>query len=114
MADGVSPELARFINEEHLASGLPTSRRELAEGEPQYPVFVENGRASEFLRVAAKRAAGLFRTTKCSEVVWVQADIELAVNLVDLYVKLSDSLIGVLIPVRCDQTGSPEAKRWME
>ena len=82
MADVVAPEFARFINEERRASRLPTSRRQLAEGEISHPIFIENGRVSEFLRVAAKRAVGLFRPTKRTEVVWVQGDSELAVNLV--------------------------------
>jgi hypothetical protein len=105
MADAVAPEFARFINEERRASRLPPARRQLAEGEPSPPIFIEHGRASEFLRVAAKRAVGLFRPTKRTEVVWVQGDSELAVNLLNLDVKLSDGLIHVLIPVRCDQTG---------
>jgi len=105
MADAVAPEFARFINEERRASRLPTSRRQLAEGEISHPIFIENGRVSEFLRVAAKRAVGLFRPTKRTEVVWVQGDSELAVNLVKLDVKLADGLIHVLIPVRCDQIG---------
>jgi hypothetical protein len=105
MADEVAPEFTRFINEERRASRLPASLRPLAEGELSHSVFVKNERASEFLRVAAKRAVGLFRPTRRTEVVWVNGDSELAVNLVDLNVTLSDGLIGVLIPVRCDQTG---------
>src|SRR5687767_366169 len=104
MADAVAPEFARFINEERRASRLPPARRQLAEGELSPPIFIEHGRASEFLRVAARRAVGLFRPTKRTEVVWVQGDSELAVNLLNLDVKLSDGLIHVLIPVRCDQT----------
>ncbi len=106
MADAVAPEFARFIKEERRTSRLPASREQLAEGELAHPVFVENGRVSEFLRVAAKRAVGLFRPTKRTEVVWVHGDSELAVNLVELDVKLSGGLIYILIPVRCDQTGN--------
>jgi hypothetical protein len=106
VADAIAPEFARFINEERRASRLPASRGQFAEGELSHPVFVETGRASEFLRVAAKRAVGLFRPTKRTEVVWVHGDSELAVSLAELDVKLSDGLIRVLIPVRCDQTGN--------
>jgi hypothetical protein len=105
MADAVAPEFVRFINEERRANRLSFFQKPLEEGELAPPVFLENGRVSEFLRVAAKRAVGLFRPTKRTEVVWLHGDSELAVNLVDLHVKLSDGLIGVLIPVRCDQTG---------
>jgi hypothetical protein len=103
MADAVAPEFARFITEERRASRLPALRRQLAEGEISQPILIEPGRASEFLRVAAKRAVGLFRPTKRTEIVWVQGDSELAINLANLDVKLSDGLIQVLIPVRCDQ-----------
>jgi hypothetical protein len=106
MADTVPPEFARFIAEERRANRLPAPPRQLAEGESSHPVFLETPRASEFLRIAAKRAAGLFRPTKRTEVVWVQGDSELAIDLVKLDVKLGDGLIVVLIPVRCDQTAS--------
>jgi hypothetical protein len=106
MADTVAPEFVRFISEERRANRLPASRRQFAEGELSHPIFIEHGRASELLRVAAKRAVGFFRPTKRTEVVWVQGDSELAVSLIDLDMKLSDGLIVVLIPVRCDQTGA--------
>jgi hypothetical protein len=48
----------------------------------------------------------LFHATKRTEVVWVAGDSELAVSLSELSVKFADGLILVLIPVRCDQTGS--------
>jgi hypothetical protein len=106
MADSVAPEFARFINEERRAGRISASRGQLAEGELSQPVFVEAGRATEFLRVAAKRAAGFFRPTKRTEVVWVHGDSELAVSLVEIDVKIANGLIIVLIPVRCDQTGA--------
>lgn len=105
MADSVVPEFARFIREERRASRLPAARGQLAEGDVLPPVFVESGRATEFLRVAARRAAGLFRPSNHTEVVWVQGESELAVSLVELTMRVSDGLISVLIPVRCDQTG---------
>jgi hypothetical protein len=105
MADAVAPEYARFIREERRASRLPAIRGQLAAGQLSHPIFVEHGRASEFLRVAARRAVGLFRPTRRTEVVWVQGESELAVSLIELNVKLSNGLIVVLIPVRCDQTG---------
>ncbi len=71
-----------------------------------HTVFVQDKQASELFRVAARLAAGLFRPTRRSEVVWVSGDSELAVNLVEMDVKLADGIIRVIIPVRCDQTGS--------
>jgi len=108
MADEIAPEFVRFINKEREASRLPAFQKQLKEGELSHPVYVDTERVSEFLRVAAKRAVGLFRPTRHTEVVWVHGDSELAVNLVGLDVKLLDGLIYVLVPVRCDQTG--EAK----
>jgi hypothetical protein len=106
MADDIAPEFVRFVNEEREASRLPVSQKRLKEGELSHPVNVDSGRASEFLRVAAKRAAGLFRPTQRTEIVWVRGDSELAINLAGLRVKFLDGLIQVLIPVRCDQTGN--------
>lgn len=105
MADVIAPEFTRFVTAERRANRLPPAPGPITSGEVSHPVTVEDNQASELMRVAAKRAAGLFRPTKRAEVVWVNGDSELAVNLVDLHVKLGDGLIWVIIPVRCDQTG---------
>jgi hypothetical protein len=107
MADVVAQEFVRFIAAQRQAGHLaPPPKKPMAAGEPATPVFVEAKQASEFVRVAARRAAGLFRPTKRTEVVWVDGDRELAVNLATLQVKFADGAIQVLIPVRCDQTGN--------
>jgi hypothetical protein len=107
MADVIAPEFTRFITAQRQAGRLAAPpKKPMAAGEPATPVFVEAKQASEFVRVAARRSAGLFRPTKRTEVVWVDGDRELAVNLATLQVKLADGAIQVLIPVRCDQTGS--------
>ena len=77
----------------------------MAEGQIGHPVVLDPGKASELVRVAARRAAGLFRPSKRTEVVWVDGDSELAVGLVELRVAFADGLVRVMIPVRCDQTG---------
>jgi hypothetical protein len=77
----------------------------MAEGEVFEPVFIEAGRSIELMRVASRRAAGFFRPTQRSEVVWVEGENELAVGIAGVDVKLGDGLIRVLIPVRCDQSG---------
>jgi hypothetical protein len=105
MADVIAPEFKRFVTAERRASRLSAAPGPMAAGEVSAPVLIEDKQASELLRVAAKRANGLFRPTKRTEVVWVEGDSELAINLVDLHVKLADGLIQVVIPVRCDQTG---------
>ncbi len=105
MVDDVAPEFIRFVNEEQKASKFPVPEKQLKEGELSQPVQVDVERVSEFLRIAAKRAVGLFRTTKHTEVIWMHGDSELAVNLVGITARLSDGLIRVLIPVRCDEIG---------
>jgi hypothetical protein len=106
MTDAIAPEFTRFITAERRARRLPFTPGPMAEGEISHSVIVNEKTASELLRVAAWRASGLFRPTKRTEIVWVNGDSELAVNLVDLHVEFSEGLLSVIIPVRCDQTGS--------
>lgn len=105
MAQTVAPEFAEFIAAERRAERLPLASRGMAEGDVGKPVFVDAGQSAELLRVASRRAAGFFRPTKRTEVVWVEGESELAVGIGEVDVKLSDGLIRVFIPVRCDQTG---------
>jgi hypothetical protein len=106
MTDSVAPEYARFIADERRAKRLEAVARPMPEGEVLKPVSLKSEQASQFLRVAAQRASGLFRPSRHTEVVWVQGDSELAVSLVGLQVQLTEGLIRVTMPVRCDQTGS--------
>lgn len=105
MAQTVAPEFARFVEAERRAKRLPMATRKMAEGEVFEPVFIGAGQSIELMRVASRRAAGFFRPTRRTEVVWVEGENELAVGITGVDVKLADGLIRVLIPVRCDQTG---------
>lgn len=105
MADTVAPEFERFIAAERRAKRLAAPPGRLAEGQVFEPVFVEAGQATELLRVAARRACGFYRPTQRTEVVWVDGDRELAVGFTAVEVRMTDGLVGVFIPVRCDQTG---------
>ena len=106
MADVVAPEFARYVATERRAGRIPPPpRKPMAAGESSTPVFIETRQASELVRVAARRSAGLFRPSKRTEVVWVDGDRELAVSLVDLKVAFADGAIQVVLAVRCDQTG---------
>lgn len=78
----------------------------MAAGKTFPPILIATHQVSELLRVAARRAAGLFRPTKRTAIVWVNGDSELAVNLTELHAKIADGLIRVMIPVACDQTGN--------
>jgi len=105
MSDTVAPDFVRFVSEARRANRLPAMDVPPAEGDVGHPVVVEAGKASELLRVAALRAAGLFRPTQRTEVVWVDGDRELAVGVAELRLELDDGLLRVHVPVRCDQTG---------
>jgi hypothetical protein len=105
VAESVAPEYIRFIANERRARRLAAARpvREGAVGET---IPVSAAKATELLRVAARRASGFIRPTRRTEVVWVEGESELAVNFVDVRVRLNPGLMVVFIPVRCDQTGS--------
>jgi hypothetical protein len=98
-------EFERLVAAERRAGRLPPADVAMDEGVVGHPVLVEPEQASELVRVAAKRASGLFHQTKRTEVVWVDGESELAVSLAGLRVELSDGLVRMFIPVRCDQTG---------
>jgi hypothetical protein len=105
VAATIAPEFVRFIADQRRARGVAAARA-TGEGEVADTVMVSAAQATELLRVVARRAAGLIRPTKRTEVVWVEGESELAVSLVDLRVKLGAGSIMVAIPVRCDQSGS--------
>jgi hypothetical protein len=104
LRDSTAPEYARFVSAQRSARRLPAAAGPHAAGQVSHSVFISARDAPGLLQVAARRAAGLFRPSKHSEVVWVEGDSELVVSLVELGLKLADGLILVGIPVRCDQT----------
>lgn len=106
MSETVAPAFERFIANERKAERLAGPPQSLGEGQLWHPVTADVQRATELLRVSALRASGIFHATKRTEVVWVDGDRELAVAIAELGIALSDGLVRVLIPVRCDQTGS--------
>jgi hypothetical protein len=88
----------RFIPDvEPLMAGAVTSRLRVGSEDV-------SGLAVE----AAKRAAGFFRPTRRTEVVWVDGESELAVRLAGVRAETRDGAVVVTIPVRCDQTGETE------
>lgn len=105
MSDAVDTEFARFVESERRAQRLPRAVRPMDEGDVFEPVRITPKQGAELMRVAARRAAGFFRPTKRTEVVWVEGESELAVGIAGVDVKIEDGLIRVRIPVRCDQTG---------
>lgn len=107
MADSVAPEFLRFV-----AAQQPDTRAVKARGEGQVgrPVFLSADEAHRLLPVAARRAAGFFRPTKRSEVVWVDGESELAVGLDGMQLQFGNGLIALTLRVRCDQTGAAEVR----
>ena len=89
MTDGVAPEFVRFVAAERRANRLEAVARPMAEGEVFRPVRVANKQATELFQVAARRASGLYRPSKRTEVVWVDGENELAVSLTDSKVALT-------------------------
>lgn len=105
MAAAVDAAFARFIETERRERRLVRPARPMAEGEVFAAVRITPKQGTELLRVAARRAAGFFRPTQRTEVVWVQGENELAVGIAGVDIQLADGLILVHIPVRCDQAG---------
>src|SRR6185436_14254814 len=105
MADTVAPEFVRFIAAQRRAKRVAAAPERLLEGQVFEPVFIELGQVTDLLRVAARRSAGFFRPTQRTEVIWVDGDKELAVGFAGVDIKMTEGLVGVFIPVRCDQTG---------
>ncbi len=91
--------------------GRPGSDRapeRMGPGDVAEPIDVDPRAASLLIVTAAKEAAGFFRPTKRSEVVWVEGDSELAVGIGGVGISTGDGLVQVTIPVRCDQSGPAE------
>lgn len=81
-----------------------------AEGQVGKAVFLSSAEAQRLLPVAARRAAGFFRPTKRTEVVWVEGESELAVSLDGLKLQFGNGILVMTLLVRCDQTGAAEVR----
>lgn len=108
MTDSVAPEFARFVASERAAKRIATVPRALKEGAVVQPITLTPARLRELARVAARRASGLFRDAKHAEVVWVRGDSELAVNIAEVGVQLSEGQVVLVLIVRSDQSGRAE------
>jgi hypothetical protein len=103
VAEDVAPEYVRFVAAQRQATRAIRPPVAMAPGDLHEPIQIDPESAGRLLAVAAKRASGLYRPTKRTEVVWVLGDSELAVGVDDVHVRTSDGLVVVTIPVRCDQ-----------
>jgi hypothetical protein len=103
MATSVAPEFASFV-----AARQPEARaaKPRAEGQVGKSLLITPDDAARLLPVAARRAAGFFRPTTRTEVVWVEGESELAVGLDGWKASFGDGFVRLALPVRCDQTGA--------
>lgn len=106
MAESIAPEFARFV----AAQRPPGPTTPMAEGQVGKALFVRTEEAQRLLVVAARRAAGFYRPTKRTEVVWVDGDSELAVSISRVKLEVGTGSIGIGLFVRCDQTGEAEVR----
>jgi len=108
VVDVVTPEFDRFLRAEERAGRYPGVVALLAAGDVAQPVFLRPEQAGELMGAAARLAVGLFRPTQRTEAVWVRGESQLAVGLTGIRVTTQEGLLGVVLPVRCDQTGRAE------
>jgi hypothetical protein len=99
----VAPEYDRFLAEQRRQGVAPDVPHALDSGGVTDPVIINPDDASRLLTTAALRAAGVFRASKRTTIVWVEGDRELAVLVADMRLELSDGFVVVVMPVRCDQ-----------
>ncbi len=107
-AEPTSPEFTRFVAAERRAQRFGGTLEPVPGGTVLDPLVVTRDNLSRLAAEAAKRAAGFFRPTKRTEVVWVDGDSELAVSVAAVRVETGRGTVLVSIPVRCDQTGPTE------
>lgn len=116
----VAREYAEYVRTERAEGRLPPGRA-LGDGEVGDAIRLDPQAAVSLMRVAALRAAGIFRPTKRTEIAWVEGENQLALVVAALDLELRDGLVVVVVPVRCDQTegvvrvsfvvGAPERPR---
>lgn len=110
VSGAVAPEYERFVLAARRKQRLRPPPKGLEPGWVGDPVVLDVKEATALIQVAAKRAAGLDRPTKRTEVLWVEGDSQLAIGVAGIRVSADEGLLGVVIPVRCDQIGSDRVR----
>lgn len=110
MADSerIPAAFTRYVERERRAQRFIPELKPLVAGAVTSRLRVGSDDVSALAVEAAKRAAGFFRPTRRTEVVWVDGESELAVGLAGVRAETADGAVVVTIPVRCDQTGEAE------
>jgi hypothetical protein len=106
--ESTAPAYEKFVAEQRRLGQLPEPPHALADGQVTDPIHVDPDKATELMRVAALRAAGLYRPTTRTVIVWIDGDRELAIVVAELRLELHDGLIVMTVPCRCDQVGSAD------
>lgn len=101
--ESVAPEYARFVERQRAEGMIPEGTPVLAAGGTTDPLHVNPESARQLIRLAALRAAGFFRPTKRTTIVWVDGDNQLAVTVAGIEIEFGEGLVVVVLPVRCDQ-----------
>lgn len=107
-SERIPAAFARYVERERRAQRFVPEVRPLMAGAVTSRLRVGSEDVSGLAVEAAKRAAGFFRPTRRTEVVWVDGESELAVSLAGVRAETGDGVLVVTIPVRCDQTGEAE------
>jgi hypothetical protein len=107
-SDRIPAAFRRYVERERRAERFMLEARPLMAGAVTSRLRVGSEDISGLAVEAAKRAAGFFRPTRRTEVVWVDGESELAVSLAGVRAETGDGALVVTIPVRCDQTGETE------
>lgn len=89
-------------------AGDDVTKGAIGPGELAPVVRVDPNSAAKLVLVAARIAAGFFRPTRSTSVVWVEGDSELAVDIGAVRIALDVGRVDLTLPVRCDQTGPAE------
>jgi hypothetical protein len=101
----IAPEYVEFLQARRRAQDAPPEDEAIPAGDAGRPIVATPGDLTKLISTAAKRAAGFFRPTRRTEVVWIVGDSQLAVGLEGIEVTTGDGLVVVRLPVRTDQTG---------
>ncbi len=107
MDETVHADFARWARAQTFSTAEAT-RLPLKPGDVTEPVRLDPDSASRLVVSAAKLAAGFFRPTRKTVIVWVEGDSELAVEIGSVRIAFAGGRVDITLPVRCDQTGPAE------
>lgn len=106
VSGSVAPEYATFVARLRAEQSLPPGRA-LDTGQVGDGIRLDPESAVRLMRVAALRAAGLYRPTQRTTIAWVDGANQLAIVVAELDLELADGQAVVVVPVRCDQVEGP-------